>query len=122
RVVGNVACGGVEHAREAVAAAKAAFPDWRSEPAAVRTDYLRRAAEAMRQRFFELCAWEVFECGKGWREAAGDVSEAIDFCEYYATGAEALAAPQGADVPGELNRFEYLPRGVTAVIAPWNFP
>src|SRR6185369_10676680 len=28
----------------------------------------------------------------------------------------------GVDVPGEENRFEYIPRGVTAVIAPWNFP
>jgi RHH-type proline utilization regulon transcriptional repressor/proline dehydrogenase/delta 1-pyrroline-5-carboxylate dehydrogenase len=33
-----------------------------------------------------------------------------------------LEAPHGADLPGEGNRFEYLPRGVTAVIAPWNFP
>ena len=33
-----------------------------------------------------------------------------------------LEAPHGVDVPGEENRFEYLPRGVAAVIAPWNFP
>ena len=33
-----------------------------------------------------------------------------------------MEQPHGADVPGEENRFEYVPRGVTAVIAPWNFP
>ncbi len=33
-----------------------------------------------------------------------------------------MASLQGVDVPGEENRFEYIPRGVTAVIAPWNFP
>ena len=37
-------------------------------------------------------------------------------------GARADGAPHGVDVPGEENRFFYLPRGVAAVIAPWNFP
>ena len=76
----------------------------------------------MRARRFELAAWEVVECGKPWREADADVCEAIDFCEYYADGAVRLASPHGVDVPGEENRFEYIPRGVAAVIAPWNFP
>ena len=44
------------------------------------------------------------------------------FAEYYATGGRKLASPHGVDVPGEENRFQYVPRGVTAVIAPWNFP
>jgi RHH-type proline utilization regulon transcriptional repressor/proline dehydrogenase/delta 1-pyrroline-5-carboxylate dehydrogenase len=64
----------------------------------------------------------VYECGKEWREATADVCEAIDFCRFYADRAIALEAPHGADVPGEENRFVYLPRGVTAVISPWNFP
>jgi RHH-type proline utilization regulon transcriptional repressor/proline dehydrogenase/delta 1-pyrroline-5-carboxylate dehydrogenase len=76
----------------------------------------------MRRRRFELAAWEVFECGKPWREADADVAEAIDFSEFYAAEAIALHQPQGVDVPGEENRFEYLPRGVVGVIAPWNFP
>ena len=76
----------------------------------------------MRRRRFELAAWEVFECGKQWREADADVCEAIDFCEYYAQGAIALDQPHDVNVPGEENRTEYLPRGVAGVIAPWNFP
>ena len=75
----------------------------------------------MRRRRFELAAWEVHESAKPWREADADVCEAIDFCEYYAAGAGAVR-PHGVDVPGEENRFGYLPRGVAAVIAPWNFP
>ena len=59
---------------------------------------------------------------KPWREADGDVAEAIDFCEYYASGALLMEEPGRVDVPGEENRLEYLPRGVVAVIAPWNFP
>jgi RHH-type proline utilization regulon transcriptional repressor/proline dehydrogenase/delta 1-pyrroline-5-carboxylate dehydrogenase len=76
----------------------------------------------MRDRLFELAAWEVFECGKPWREATADVDEAIDFCEFYADEAIRLQSEHGIDVPGEENRFEYLPRGVVGVIAPWNFP
>ena len=69
-------------------------------------EYLQAlAAELMRERRFELAAWEVYECGKPWREADGDVAEAIDFCEYYAAhGAASSQRPHGVDVPGEENR------------------
>jgi RHH-type proline utilization regulon transcriptional repressor/proline dehydrogenase/delta 1-pyrroline-5-carboxylate dehydrogenase len=50
------------------------------------------------------------------------VCEAIDFCEYYAEQAVALEAGRTLRVPGEENRSDFLPRGVAAVIAPWNFP
>ena len=39
-------------------------------------------------------AWEVYECGKPWREADGDVAEAIDFCEFYAREMIRLAEPR----------------------------
>ncbi len=122
RSVGEVAVARVEDADAAVAAAKRAQPGWWKLGAKARADYLRRAAEVMRRRRFELAAWEVAECAKEWREADGDICEAIDFCEFYADGAEQMESKQGVDVPGEENRFEYLPRGVAAVIAPWNFP
>jgi len=122
QVVGQAAVGTVQHAQAAVAAARRAWPAWSALGAQGRARFLRGMAEQMRQRRFELAAWEVYECGKVWREADADVCEAIDFCEFYAQGAIDMEAPHGVDVPGEENRFEYLPRGVTAVIAPWNFP
>jgi RHH-type proline utilization regulon transcriptional repressor/proline dehydrogenase/delta 1-pyrroline-5-carboxylate dehydrogenase len=109
-------------ANDAIAAAKRAFPAWRDTEATKRADYLFRAAAAMRRRRFELSAWEVYECGKPWREADADVAEAIDFCEYYGREMLRLAKPQRVDVPGEENEYFYEPRGVTVVIAPWNFP
>ena len=105
QVVGEVASAGVEHVQSAVAAAKRAGPAWNALGAPARAEFLRRAAGAMRRHRFELAAWAVFECGKGWREADGDLCEAIDFCEFYADGALALASPHGVDVPGEENRF-----------------
>ncbi len=122
RLVGSVASADETHVNAAVDAASQAWGAWRAMGAERRAEFIRRAAQLMREQFFELAAWQVYECGKGWREATNDVCEAIDFCEYYATGAIALDQPSGRDVPGEENRFEYFPRGVTAVIAPWNFP
>jgi RHH-type proline utilization regulon transcriptional repressor/proline dehydrogenase/delta 1-pyrroline-5-carboxylate dehydrogenase len=121
-IVGRVGRATPEDARRAIAAAKAAFPGWRDTPPEERAGLLFRAAEVMRRRTFELTAWEVYECGKQWREADADVAEAIDYCEYYGREMLRLAAPQHFDVPGEENAYFYEPRGVTVVIAPWNFP
>ena len=96
---------------------------WRREAPEARSDILRKAASEISRRRYELAAWEIFEVGKPWREADADVAEAIDFLRYYADEMDRLARPMrlGAS-PGELNQRIYAPRGVTAVIAPWNFP
>ena len=86
-----------------------------------RARLLFRSADILRRRRFELACWEVYETGKQWREADADVAEAIDYCEYYAREVIRLDKPQRRDVPGEDATF-YEPRGVAAVIAPWNFP
>lgn len=122
-VIGTVAAADVHQADAALEAARAAFPAWRDTPASERAAALFRAAALARQRRFELAALEVFEAGKPWREADADVTEAIDFLEYY--GREMLRLShvrELSDVPGEQDLFFYEPRGVAAIIAPWNFP
>ena len=57
---------------------------WSGTPARERAGVLLRAAAILRRDRFKLAAIEVFECGKPWREADGDLAEAIDFCEFYA--------------------------------------
>jgi RHH-type transcriptional regulator, proline utilization regulon repressor / proline dehydrogenase / delta 1-pyrroline-5-carboxylate dehydrogenase len=107
----------------AVAEATKGFSAWRQVGAEGRAAALIRAAAWLRERRLEITALEVRECAKPWPEADGDVCEAIDFLEYYARGAIELDA--GApllQVPGERNEMRYGPRGVVAVIAPWNFP
>ena len=82
-----------------------------------------RAAALLRGARDRLAALMVREAGKTWREADADVCEAIDFCEYYARLAVGLFEPRrlGRFV-GELNHQWHQPRGVAAVISPWNFP
>jgi RHH-type proline utilization regulon transcriptional repressor/proline dehydrogenase/delta 1-pyrroline-5-carboxylate dehydrogenase len=122
RMVATSAAANAEHVARAVALARAAQLAWWQQGVASRAACLQRAADSVEQRLYELAAWEVYECGKPWREATADIDEAIDFLRYYAREAMRLEQPQGADVPGEQNRFTYLPRGVVGVIAPWNFP
>ena len=122
-VVGRVAKASVEQAEQAIGAAHKAFASWRDQGVKARAKILRKAADIMRQRKFELAAWEVYEAGKPWREADGDVAEAIDFLDYYALEAErVMAVSRRSHVPGEVNENFYQPRGVAAIISPWNFP
>jgi RHH-type proline utilization regulon transcriptional repressor/proline dehydrogenase/delta 1-pyrroline-5-carboxylate dehydrogenase len=122
QVVGRCGRASPEQARQAVEAAAAAFPAWRDTDVSRRADYLFAAARVMRRRRFELAAWQVYECGKPRREADADVAESIDYCEFYGREMLRLAVPRHRDVPGEENVYFYEPRGVTSVIAPWNFP
>ena len=122
-IVGRVPVAGREEAERAVINAVEFFPLWSKTPASERAAFLFRAAEIMRRRRVELAAWEVFEVGKGWREADADVAEAIDYLEYYGREMVRLSEPRITQrLPGESNVYLYEPRGVAAVIAPWNFP
>lgn len=121
-IVGNISLLDTAQADAAVAAAKAAFASWRDTPAIERAAYLRRAGELMSARRAELSAWIVLEVGKPLRQADAEVSEAIDFCHYYADEMERLDRGVAADLPGETNRYRYFPKGVALVISPWNFP
>jgi RHH-type proline utilization regulon transcriptional repressor/proline dehydrogenase/delta 1-pyrroline-5-carboxylate dehydrogenase len=120
--VGRVGLASCEQAEQAIAAAQAATAPWQSAPVAQRTALLRRAAELMAARRAELSAWIVLEVGKPLREADSEVSEAIDFCRYYADQMDRLDRGEDYDYPGETNGYRYGGRGITVVISPWNFP
>jgi RHH-type proline utilization regulon transcriptional repressor/proline dehydrogenase/delta 1-pyrroline-5-carboxylate dehydrogenase len=107
----------------AIEVAQAGAGDWGTRPASERAAVLVRAADVLRRRRNELAALQVRECAKPWPEADADVCEAIDFLEYYARQALELEGGRPLlDAPGERNAMRYRPRGVCAVIAPWNFP
>ncbi|MGE3620197.1 MAG: proline dehydrogenase family protein [Acidimicrobiia bacterium] len=126
RVATSAACGPAQ-VDDAVAAARREEERWRRTPAVERARLLFAAADRMRRRRDEIAALECFESAKPWDQADADVCEAIDFCEYYGREALRLEDPDRVagrvqSPPGELNRLGYQGKGVTAVIAPWNFP
>ncbi len=123
QLVGRVSRATSGQARDAVDSAREAFVAWKKTSPQERADYLFRAAAEMRKRRFKLAALEIFEVGKTWKDADGDIAEAIDYLEYY--GREMIRLGQttmAGAYPGEENLYFYEPLGVGLVISPWNFP
>src|SRR5215467_9804211 len=122
-IVGYGTEASIDEAERAVKAARAAFEKWRWTSVEERAQLLERAADILERRRYELSAVEIFEVGKSWSEADGDIREAIDFCTFYAQQMRRLGRPKlTQQVPGEESYYHYWPRGVAFVIAPWNFP
>jgi len=122
-IVGVHQKGSEKDALDAVNAAYAYFPVWADVPVEQRADYLVKIAAVIRRHKLEFDAWLILEAGKTWAEAEADVSEAIDFCEYYARLALKLAKPETlVQLSGERDEMMYLPLGVGVIIPPWNFP
>src|ERR1700722_18937218 len=122
-IVGIHQKAGKEHVEPAMAAALQAFESWSRTTVEERASLLFRTADLMRQRKMDYMAWLVFEVSKNWGEADADISETIDFLEFYAREALRLAKTQTrVQMPGEHDSLTYIPLGVGAVIPPWNFP
>ena len=114
---------GAEHAEKAMQAALGAFELWSRVSVEQRASLLLNAAQIIRERKFEFCAWLTYEVGKNWAEADADVGETIDFLEFYSREALRLAkAETPIQLAGEFDQLLYIPLGVGAVIPPWNFP
>jgi 1-pyrroline-5-carboxylate dehydrogenase len=123
QVVGIHQKAGKDHVEPAINAALKAFESWRYTPVEERASLLFRTADLLRERKMEFMAWLVFEVSKNWAEADADISETLDFCEFYAREALRFAkAETPIQLPGERDSLTYIPLGVGAVIPPWNFP
>lgn len=96
---------------QALSAAQRGFESWRNRSPSDRAAALIRVAQGLRRMRGELIACMVSDSGKRIEEADVEVSEAIDFAEYYARSVLELETQA---------RFE--PGGVTVVAPPWNFP
>lgn len=97
----------------ALACAACAQKGWAAVDISDRCNLLRAIADRLRQGRPQLIAALVMDGGKGVHDADSEVSEAIDFAEYYARSAEEWH---------ERKELELSPRGVTVIAPPWNFP
>jgi len=122
-VLGKAASAGPSEVDRAVESARAACREWADTDPAKRSEVLFKAASIVRGKRFEFAAMTVLEAGKNWNEAQADVNEAIDFLEFY--GREMIRLAGGRTVSsklGESSRLSLEPRGVAAVITPFNMP
>lgn len=100
----------VEHA---LVTADRARSSWASKSIGERAEILHRAAQELSRIRGEAIAAMVRDAGKAPTEADVEVSEAIDFCRYYA---------EGLDRDGMNDGVEMSPLGTICVMSPWNFP
>jgi 1-pyrroline-5-carboxylate dehydrogenase len=124
-LLGRFAAAGPPEVDRAVAAARAAQPGWARTPWPERLATLRRVAERIRARRFDLAALMSLEVGKSRLEAMGDAEESADLVEYYCAqmeDANGFVRQMKRVTAIEHNTDVQRPYGVFACIAPFNFP
>jgi len=107
----------------AISAARSAFERWRTVPAPRRGELVRRFAERVRAEQAALAALITLEAGKIPAEAAGEVQEVVDVCDFACGLSRQL---QGLTLPSERPGHHLLerwhPLGPVAIITAFNFP
>ena len=120
--LGKVADSGADDIDAAVAAAKAAFKEWRRVLPLERAKILRRIAEVLRQNANELAMIDAADCGNPVREMVSDAMVAAAQMEFFAgfvTEMKGSSIPMGPDV---VNFSVREPLGVVGRIIPFNHP
>ena len=127
-VLGIFQKGDAKNAQVALAAARKAFPAWSRMKWQDRVALLRKAADILDERLFEIAAALSLEVGKNRMEALGDTAETSDLIRYYCYQMEkneGYMVEMGKDplVGYDAHNTSYLrPWGVWLVISPFNFP
>lgn len=118
---------GPEEVERAVAEARDAFRKWSRIPFRQRGRIFRRAASLLAERAEEVADLISIETGKPRLDAlVAEVFPTCDLLRYYGRNAERFLKPVRARgnpvLPGRKAYYTFEPRGVVAVIAPWNYP
>ena len=108
---------------EAVAAAKAAFPEWRNTPAIKRSRIMFKFKQLLEDNADTICALIGEEHGKISHDAAGELQRGIENVEYACGAPELLKGEHSKNVGPNIDSWsEFQPLGVVAGITPFNFP
>jgi acyl-CoA reductase-like NAD-dependent aldehyde dehydrogenase len=118
----TLALGGVDDVDRAVAAARAALPEWRALDPYERGRILQRLADLIEQHADELTEVEASDAGKLTGEAARDVDRAVRTWTYYAGWPTKITGTTNPADPGVFSYSVREPLGVVGAITPWNFP
>src|SRR2546426_1874979 len=105
-----------------LAAAHAAFLEWRTAPFATRAQRMREAARVLRTRRAEYARTMTLEMGKPIVQAEAEVDKCAWGCEYYADHAETFLAEQPRQTDASRSYVRFEPLGPVLAIMPWNFP
>jgi aldehyde dehydrogenase (NAD+) len=108
---------------DAVGRAQAAFARWRTTPAPKRGELVRRYANLLREHKEDLAQLVTIEVGKIASEAAGEVQEMIDICDYAVGLSRQLhGLTIATERPGHRLMETWHPVGPVGVVSAFNFP
>jgi len=123
RVTKRVALASRATVLAAIAAAQAAFPEWRNTPAIKRARVMFRFKQLLEENANDICALITSEHGKVLSDAMGELQRGIENVEYAAGAPELLKGEYSKNVGPQIDSWsEFQPLGVTAGITPFNFP
>jgi succinate-semialdehyde dehydrogenase/glutarate-semialdehyde dehydrogenase len=106
----------------AVAAAHAAFLEWRQTSFATRSPLMRRAADVLRARRVEFARTMALEMGKPVVQGEAEIDKCAWTCDVYAEQAEAYLRPQPRETDAFKSYVRFDPLGPVLAVMPWNFP
>jgi succinate-semialdehyde dehydrogenase / glutarate-semialdehyde dehydrogenase len=104
------------------AAAHEAFQLWRRRSYADRAAVLRAAAGLLRAGADAFARTMALEMGKPLAEGRAEVEKCAGTCEFYATNAERLLAPEECPTDASKSYVRFDPLGVVFAVMPWNYP
>jgi aldehyde dehydrogenase (NAD+) len=123
QIIGHFPLGSATIAADAVSAAKEAFPSWRRTSRILRAEHFDKLAQLIQRDVDSIARLMARECGKTFGECRAEVIEGLHMVQYvFGTG----RMPTGEIVASEIAEKDAFirrkPKGVVAVITPWNFP
>ncbi len=122
-IIGTVKLSETAEVNAAIAAAKAAFPEWRATPPVTRARYMFKLKTLLEERFNDLVKMCSMEAGKTLEESRGEVRRGIEVVEVMAGIATLMKGQAMEDIASGLDCTAFRqPMGVFAAICPFNFP
>jgi succinate-semialdehyde dehydrogenase/glutarate-semialdehyde dehydrogenase len=111
-----------EQVQHIVAAAAAAFGEWRDTPFSRRSSHLQRAADLLTERKGELARTAALEMGKPLAQGEAEAEKCAWVCRFYAEQAERMLAPREVATGASRSYVAFEPLGPVLAVMPWNFP
>jgi aldehyde dehydrogenase (NAD+) len=121
--IGSVTSTDKDSYEKVIAAATAAFKEWRMKPAPARGEIVRQIGEALRKNKEPLGKLVSYEMGKSLQEGYGEVQEMIDICDLAVGLSRQLhGLTMHSERPGHRMYEQWHPLGITGIISAFNFP
>lgn len=123
QVIGRFPQSNAADVNSAVEMASRNLPGWRALSRIQRAEYILALCKVLETRVEFVAKWISLETGKSLNESRAEVVEALHMAQYcFGKGREACGEVVSSEIADRDSYVIRKPKGVVAVVAPWNFP